>query len=138
MERINRRSALAIGLAAASTAFAGEAARAQQPAAAGKQLAPGVTRVDHGKRASMIPPYKNVSMIDIVYQPKAKLATGQPMPNDMVCHCPQGQLRVKQTPGGEFVVKAGDVWSCNKGLVEETENIGGGTTIMRVINLLPT
>jgi hypothetical protein len=97
-----------------------------------------VQRVEHGKRASMIPAYKTVSMIDIVYQPKAKLASGVPMANDMVCRCPQGELRVKQIPGGEFVARTGDVWSCNKGLLEETENIGTGTAIMRVINLSPT
>ena len=86
----------------------------------------------------MISAYKTVSMRDFVYQPKAKLASGNPMPNDMVCHCPEGELRVRQTPGGEFVVKAGDVWSCNKGLLEDTENIGSGIAIMRVIDLLPT
>jgi hypothetical protein len=138
MELVNRRSAIAFGLAATSAAFVSEDASAQQPAAtAGKDLAPGVQRVVHGKRASMIPAYKSVSMIDIVYQPKAKLASGVPMASDMVCHCPQGEIRVKQTPGGEFVVKTGDVWSCNKGLLEETENIGTGVAIMRVINLLP-
>jgi Zn-finger protein len=60
------------------------------------------------------------------------------MANDMVCHCPEGELRVRQTPGGEFVAKKGDVWSCNKGLLEETENIGPGISVMRVINLLPS
>lgn len=139
MERIDRRSALALGLAATSAALISQDAVAQQPAAtAGKELAPGVRRVEHGKRASMIPGYKTVSLADITYQPKAKLASGVPMANDMVCHCPQGELRVKQTPGGEFVAKAGDVWSCNKGLLEETENIGTGIAIMRIINLLPT
>lgn len=86
----------------------------------------------------MIPVYKTVSMRDFVYQPKAKLASGRPMANDMVCHCPQGELRVKQSNGMEFVAKAGDVWSCNKGLLEETENVGQGVAIMRVIDLLPT
>ena len=138
MAGMNRRSALTLALAAASVAAApGEAARAQA-AAGGKEIAPGVQRVNLGKRASMIPAYKSVSMLDYIYQPKAKLASGVPMANDMVCHCPEGELRVKQTPGGEFVVKKGDVWSCNKGILEETENIGPGISVMRVINLLPT
>ncbi len=109
-----------------------------QAATGGKEIAPGVQRVNLGKSASMIPAYKSVSMFDVVYQPKAKLATGAPMANDMVCHCPEGELRVRQTPGEEFVAKKGDVWSCNKGLLEETENIGPGISVMRVINLLPT
>jgi hypothetical protein len=134
MAGMNRRSALTLALVAASAAAAPGEAMAQPR---GKEIAPGVRRVPRSRRASMIPAYKFVSMVDYVYQPRAKLATGVPMANDMVCHCPQGELRVKQTPGGEFVVKAGDVWSCNKGLLEETENIGPGVSIMRVINLLP-
>ncbi len=138
MASMNRRSALTLALAAASVAAApGEAARAQA-ATGGKEIAPGVRRVNLSERASMIPAYKSVSMVDVVYQPKAKLATRVPMANDMVCHCPEGELRVEQTPGEEFVVKKGDVWSCNKGLLEETENIGPGISVMRIINLLPT
>jgi hypothetical protein len=138
MAGINRRSALTLALAAASVAAAPEEAARAQAATGGKEIAPGVRRLNLGKRASMIPAYKSVSMFDFVYQPKAKLATGVPMANDMVCHCPEGELRVRQTPGEEFVVKKGDLWSCNKGLLEETENIGPGISIMRVINLLPT
>jgi uncharacterized cupin superfamily protein len=40
------------------------------------------------------------------------------MPNDMVCHVPEGELRVKQTDGMEFVAKKGDVWTCKKGIGE--------------------
>jgi quercetin dioxygenase-like cupin family protein len=135
MATMSRRSALRLALAAASAASASSGASAQD---AGKELAPGVRMVPRGKHESMIPAYKSVSMRDFVYQPKAKLALDNPMPNDMVCHCPEGELRVTHRPGGEFVVKAGDVWSCNKGLLEDTENIGPGVAIMRVIDLLPT
>ena len=138
MAGMNRRSALTLALAAASAAAAaGEATAQAQTATGGKEIAPGVRRVELSKRASMIPAYKSVAMIDYVYQPKAKLTTGVPMANDMVCHCPQGELRVKQGNGTPFVAKKGDLWSCNKGLLEETENIGAGVAIMRVINLLP-
>ena len=134
MEGINRRSALAFGLAATSAAFVTENAVAQPyTATEGKELAPGVRQVDLGKRPSMIPAYKTVSMRDIVFQAKAK--TSNPgMNNDMVCHCAEGELRIKQGPGMEFVAKKGDVWSCNKGLPEDTENIGSGVSIMRVID----
>ena len=138
MEDIDRRSALTLALAAASAAATtGSTTAEAQTATGGKEIAPGVRRVNLSKRASMIPAYTTVSMFDIVYQPKAKLATGVPMANDMVCHCPEGELRVRQNNGGEFVAKKGDVWSCNKGLLEETENIGVGIAVMRVINLLP-
>jgi hypothetical protein len=85
----------------------------------------------------MVPAYKTVSMRDIVYQPNAKTSNPS-MTNDMVCHCAEGEFRIKQGPGTEFVAKKGDVWSCNKGLPEDTENIGSGVSIMRVIDLLTT
>ena len=56
------------------------------------------------------------------------------MPNDMVCHCAEGELRIKQGANPEFVAKKGDVWSCNKGITEDTENIGSGVSIMRIID----
>ena len=134
MKDIDRRSALAFGFAATSAVVMTETAVAQPYSPSeGTEIAPGVRRVDLGKRDSMIPAYKTVSMRDVVYQPKSK-STNPGMANDMVCHCPEGELRVKQGPGMEFVAKKGDVWSCNKGLPEETENIGSGVSIMRVID----
>jgi quercetin dioxygenase-like cupin family protein len=131
---MNRRSALALGLTATSAAFVTDKAMAQPYATTeGKEVAPGVRQVDLGKRQSMIPAYKTISMRDIVYQPNAKNSSPS-MANDMVCHCAEGELRIKQGPGMEFVAKKGDVWSCNKGLPEDTENIGSGVSIMRVID----
>ena len=115
MAGMNRRSALTLALAAASVAAApGEAARAQA-ATDGKEIASGVRRVNLGKRASMIPAYKSVSMFDVVYQPKAKLATGVAMANDMVCHCPEGELRVRQTPGGSSSPRRATCGAATKG-----------------------
>jgi hypothetical protein len=134
MEGMNRRSALALGLGATSAVFVTKNAVAQPYAAtAGKEIAPGVRQVDLSKRPSMISAYKTVSMRDIVYQPKAK-TLNPGMTNDMVCHCAEGELRIKQGTSPEFVAKKGDVWSCNKGLPEDTENISSGVSIMRVID----
>ena len=94
----------------------------------GTEIAPGVRRVDLGKRMSMIPAYKTVSMRDIVYQPKSK-SMNPGMANDMVCHCLEGELKINQGPGMDFTVKKGDVWSCNKGLPENTENAGNSVAI---------
>jgi len=138
MKDVDRRSALAFGLAATSAVVLAESAMAQPYAPSeGTEIAPGVRRVDLGKRESMIPTYKTVSMRDVVYQPKSKSANPS-MANDMVCHCLEGELRVNQGPGKDFTVKKGDVWSCNKGLPENNENAGSGVAIMRVIDLLPT
>jgi hypothetical protein len=138
MNDIDRRSALAFGFAATSAVVMSEGAMAQPYAPSqGTEIAPGVRRVDLGKRDSMIPAYKTVSMRDVVYQPNSK-SMNMGMANDMVCHCLEGELRVNQGPGKDFTVKKGDVWSCNKGLPENDENVGSGVAIMRVIDLLPT
>lgn len=138
MKDVDRRSALALGFAATSAVVISESAVAQPYAPnQGTEIAPGVRRVDLGKRESMIPAYKTVSMRDIVYQPKSK-SMNPGMANDMVCHCLEGELQVNQGPGKDFKVKKGDVWSCNKGLPENNENVGSGVAIMRVIDLLPT
>jgi len=84
----------------------------------------------------MIPGYKTVSMRDVVYQPGAKTSNPS-MPNDMVCHVPEGELRVKQTEGMEFIAKKGDVWTCKKGIGEDLENVGSTVAIMRIIDLIP-
>jgi quercetin dioxygenase-like cupin family protein len=138
MKGVDRRSALALGLAATSAVVMAESAIAQPYAPdQGKELFPGVRQVDLGKRESMISAYKTVSMRDIVYQPKSK-SSNPAMANDMVCHCLEGELQVSQGPGKDFTVKKGDVWSCHKDLPETNDNTGSGVAIMRVIDLLPT
>src|SRR3954469_10272403 len=130
MTQIDRRSALSLGLAATAVMAAGEPVAAQNPPP------PGVSRQAWGKGDSMLPGYKTVSMRDIVYQPGAK-TTNPSMPNDMVCHVPEGELRVKQSDGMEFVAKKGDVWTCKKGIGEDLENVGSTVAIMRIVDLLP-
>jgi hypothetical protein len=99
MEGMARRSALALGVAAAATpAFV-----SLRPAAAaetygpdeGKEVAPGVRQVDLGERESLIPAYTTVSMRDIVFQPGSNTPNNT-MKNDMVCHITEDELRVVQ------------------------------------------
>jgi quercetin dioxygenase-like cupin family protein len=130
MSQISRRSALSLG-------FVGTAAFvATVPASAQTQRPEGITRHTWGNRESMIPGYKTISMRDVVYQPGAKTSNPS-MPNDMVCHVPEGELRVKQSGGMEFLAKKGDVWTCKKGIGEDLENVGSTVAIMRIIDLLP-
>ena len=140
MEDIDRRAALAVGFA---TAAALPALLTPTPASAqryrpdeGREIAPGVRRVELTKRASEIPGYATVSMRDTVYQPGAK-SENPAMPNDMVCHCLEGELQVSQGPDKQFVAKTGDVWSCMKGMPETNVNNGSTVAIMRVIDLIP-
>jgi hypothetical protein len=140
MEDMDRRSALALGLATAATV---PALLTPTPACAqryrpdeGREIAPGVRRIDLTKRASEIPAYATVSMRDVVYQPGSK-SENPAMPNDMVCHCLEGELQVSQGPDKQFVAKTGDVWSCMKGMAETNVNNGSTIAIMRVIDLIP-
>ncbi|WP_457094469.1 cupin domain-containing protein [Microvirga sp. P5_D2] len=135
MEHLNRRHAL-LSLVVASTFVPAGRAAAQSsgPATEGKEIGPGVRRIDHTKRETMIPNYKTVSMRDHSYQPGA--TTSSTMPNDMVCHMLEGELTV-DTGSGDNVYKKGDVWSCAKGMPERSKNTGSAVAIMRIIDLLP-
>lgn len=139
MEVLDRRSALALGAmpaAALPVLFAPTTVFAQRYRPdEGKEIAPGVRRIDLARRASEIATYATVSMRDIVYQPGAK-SDNPAMPNDMVCHCLEGDLLVGQGPGKQFAAKAGDVWSCMKGMPEANANTGSTVAIMRVIDLI--
>jgi quercetin dioxygenase-like cupin family protein len=140
MEEIDRRSALVLGLAtvaALPASLTPSAAFAQRYRSdEGKERGPGVRIVDLTKRESEIPAYATVSMRDIVYQPGAR-NDSPAMANDMVCHCLEGELQIGQGPGKQFNAKAGDVWSCMKGMPESSVNTGSTLAIMRVIDLLP-
>src|SRR4051812_34452319 len=135
MPHIDRRTALILGTLGAVAAAQGGTARS----ATAQVTTPSpqwVTHATWGKRESMLPGYKAVSMRDVIYQPGAKTSNPS-MPNDMVCHVPEGELRVRKSDGMEFVAKKGDVWTCTKGSGEDLENIGSTVAIMRVIDLLP-
>jgi hypothetical protein len=140
MKAMDRRSALTFGLATAAilpavlTPISASAQRYRPDE--GREIAPGVRRIDLTKRASEIPAYATVTMRDMVYQPGAK-SDNPAMANDMVCHCLEGELQVSQGPDKQFVAKTGDVWSCMKGMPEANANTGSTIAIMRVIDLIP-
>jgi quercetin dioxygenase-like cupin family protein len=137
MEGLVRRSALALGLAAAATPalVSSRSASAQTYGPdEGKELVPGVRQVDLSQREALISGYETVSMRDIVVQPGASIPKSA-MENDMVCHMTEGELQVVQN-GEEFTAKKGDVWTCATGTEEQAENMGDVVAIMRVTDLL--
>ena len=148
MKHIDRRSTVAaLGLAAAAApTFTAPRTAAAQPYRPdeGVERAPGVRLVRVSERASMaagsrdavLPGYKSVRVDDVVYQPGAK-SRGDTMPNDMVCQCIEGELRLDHGHGHAFSAKRGDVWTCLKGQPEHVENTGGTVAIMRIVHLLP-
>ena len=133
MNKIDRRSALGIGLAAASAAMMKPAA-AQTTGYKDTTPWPGVVvRAYDGETPSLIPGFKTVSMRDVIMQPASK-TIGPPMMNAMVCHITEGELRVEQE-GKTFTAKKNFVWTCNKGTREHVINNGKAAAIMRITDL---
>jgi hypothetical protein len=135
MNKIDRRSALTIGLAAASAAMVKPAASQTADPLAGKDTTPypGVVLRTYGESPSLIPGFKTVSMRDLIMQPGSKTA-GPPMMNAMVCHITEGEMRIEQE-GKTFTAKKNFVWTCNKDTKEQAYNDGAVVSIMRITDL---
>jgi hypothetical protein len=136
MNSIDRRSAVALGLAVASTAVVGPAA-AQTPGSPGVRETspfPGVTIRSYGEEQSLIPGFKTVAMRDVILQPGAKTGEAAEMMNAMVCHIAEGELRIVQD-GKTMTAKKNYVWTCNKGTKEHVVNDGNAVAIMRITDL---
>jgi hypothetical protein len=136
MDKVDRRSALAIGLAAASATLVKPAVSQTTDSLAGKDTSPwpGVVVRAYGESPSLIPGFKTVSMRDIIMQPGSKTA-GPPMPNAMVCHITEGEMRIDQE-GKTFTAKTNFVWTCNKDTKEQAYNDGNVVAIMRTTDLM--
>ena len=133
MQKVNRRSAVALGLAAASAAMVKSAA-AQTTNYKDATPWPGVVvRAYGGETPSLIPGFKTVSMRDIIMQPGSKTAA-PPMMNAMVCHITEGELRIEQE-AKTFTAKKDFVWTCNKDTNEQAFNDGRVVAIMRITDL---
>jgi hypothetical protein len=133
MTQVDRRSALAIGLAAASAAIT-KPASAQATDYKDATPWPGVVvRAYDGETPSIIPGFKTVSMRDVIVQPGSK-TMGPPMMNAMVCHITEGELQVEQE-GKTFTAKKNFVWTCNKDTKEQVSNVGSVVAIMRITDL---
>jgi hypothetical protein len=133
MTQVDRRSALAIGLAAASAAMVKPAA-AQTTDYKDTTVAPGVVNRVYGEGPSIIPGFKTVSLRDVIVQPGSKTPENQDMMNAMICHITEGELRIVQD-GKPFTAKKDFVWTCNKGTKEHAANDGSVVAIMRITDL---
>jgi hypothetical protein len=130
MSKIDRRSALGIGLAAAMM----KPAAAQTTGYKDTTPWPGVVvRAYDGETPSMIPGFKTVSMRDVIMQPGSK-TMGPPMENAMVCHITEGELRLEQDEK-TFTAKKNFVWTRDKGTKEQAFNDGNVVAIMRIADL---
>jgi hypothetical protein len=136
MKELNRRSALTVGLAAASAAMVTPAASQTPDPLAGKDVSPwpgGVVR-SYGETPALIPGFKSVSLRDVIIQPGAKSPENSMMMDAMVCHITEGELQVVQD-GKTLTAKKNFVWTCNKGTKEHVVNAGSVVAIMRITDL---
>ena len=135
MSKVDRRSALAIGLAAASATLVKPAASQTTDPLTGTDTSPwpGVVVRKYGETPALIPGFKTVSMRDLIMQPGSKTA-GPPMANAMVCHITEGEMRIEQE-GKTFTAKKNFVWTCNKDTKEQAYNDGNAVAIMRITDL---
>src|SRR5258706_12399540 len=134
MTKVDRRSALAIGLAAASAAMVKPTA-AQTTDYKDTTLAPGVVVPAYsGETPSLIPGFKTVSMRDVIMQPGSK-TMAPTMENAMVCHITEGELHIEQD-GKTFTAKKNFVWTCNKNTKETSSNVSNAVAIMRITDLM--
>ena len=133
MKKLDRRSALAIGLAAASAAVVRPAA-AQSTDYKDTTVAPGIVNRVYGETPSLIPGFKTVSLREIIVQPGSKTPENQVMMSAMVCHITEGELRLVQD-GKPFTAQKNLVWTCNKGTIEHAANDGTVVAIMRITDL---
>jgi hypothetical protein len=141
----DRRLALALGLSALGGAVAPSNGALAQTYRSdeGEAVQPGVRRVPVSERNSMggrdlvLPGYKRIKMIDVIFQPGIERKEDA-MPFDMVCQCTEGEMRIDHRQGHVFTARKGDVWTCVKDEPEDVTNTGGTAAIMRVILLIPT
>jgi hypothetical protein len=134
MKNIDRRSTVALGLAAVSTVVAGAAA-AQAPGSATETSPfPGVVIRTYGEERSLIPGFKTVVMRDVIVQPGAKTKEDTEMMNPMVCHIAEGELQIVQD-GKTITGKKNYIWTCNTGTKEHVINSSNAVAIMRITDL---
>jgi hypothetical protein len=133
MKRVDRRSALTIGLAAASAAVVKPAA-SQTTEYKETTREPGVVVREYGEGPAIMPGYKTVTLRDVIVEPGAKTRENNEMMNAMVCHITEGELEVVQD-GKTITAKKNFVWTCNKGTKEHVINNGRVAAIMRITDL---
>ena len=134
MQDVDRRSALALGLAAASTAIVNSAVAQTAGSPTETSPSPGVVVRTYGEERSLIPGFKTVVMRDVILQPGAKTQENTEMMNAMVCHIAEGELRVVQD-GKPLTAKKNYVWTCNTGTKEHVLNESSAVAIMRITDL---
>jgi len=103
----------------------------------GKELSPGRRLIEVGTAPSEMAAYKEVKIIDVVYQPGAADPTEAMMDMDMVCFILAGEFTVKKMENKVYTVKEGDFYTCGKGRTDQATNISNRVGIHRIALLVP-
>src|SRR5713101_5562551 len=110
MSGIDRRTALGLGLGAATALIADQRSTALAAIGDETKIAEGVTAKILGEGPSIIPGFAKVRLRDITMQPGSSFAP-RPMMNSMICHTLQGEMEIDQG-ARKFTAKKDYVWTC--------------------------
>jgi mannose-6-phosphate isomerase-like protein (cupin superfamily) len=80
-----------------------------------REFSPGRRLIEVSEAPSEIAAYKNIKIIDVVYQPGAADPTEAVMDTGMLCYILAGEVTVKKTGKEPFTIKEGDFYTCGKG-----------------------
>ena len=130
---VDRRTALVVGLAGASTLLLRTSPEAI--AADATEVAPGVTLKVIKEMPSEIPGFPKIQWRKITWQPGAKLGPIT-MKNAMICEIAGGTLEQTIEGMGTKTLQPGDTYLCHVGMVETDVNNGATPTVMHIIDLL--
>jgi quercetin dioxygenase-like cupin family protein len=145
IELMTRRSAVALGLTTATAAplfvFA-TPGRATGVAPTygpneGRELSPGRRLIEVGTAPSEMAAYKEIKVIDIVYQPGAVDPKEAVMDMDMMCFILAGEFTIKKMENQVYTVKEGDFYTCGKGRTDHATNISNRVGIHRIALMIP-
>jgi quercetin dioxygenase-like cupin family protein len=145
MKVMTRRSAVALGMTTAAAApLFGLATPAGAAGIAptygpdeGKELSPGRRRIEVGTAPSEMAAYKEIKVIDIVYQPGAVDPKEAVMDMDMMCFILAGEFTIKKMENQVYTVKEGDFYTCGKGRTDHATNISNRVGIHRIALMIP-
>jgi quercetin dioxygenase-like cupin family protein len=145
IEVMTRRSAVALGLTTAAAApLFGLATPARATGVVptygpneGRELSPGRRLIEVGTAPSEMAAYKEIKVVDIVYQPGAADPKEAVMDMDMMCFILAGEFTIKKMGNQVYTVKEGDFYTCGKGRTDHATNISNRVGIHRIALMIP-
>ena len=135
---LDRRSALLLGIGGAATLF-GTSSFAFADDVKAEELAPGVTLKIFKEVDPMgpVPGYKKARLMEITWQPGAKLADPNPSKTVDLCEIQNAPLYIENVGREPYTLQPGDFYFCPVGDVQTQTNKSDKPSIMRIVELDP-